>query len=97
MSDPQIACCECGNAPVIHLNPPLCQACVWTAEQLGSIGSGEPTGLIAIREPAPNDRQRSLGVGRISENSKALLVALTREPTDDDMRSLHDFLREWRP
>lgn len=37
------------------------------------------------------------GVGRIADNPRALLVILSAEPSDDDLRSMHDFLREWRP
>lgn len=36
------------------------------------------------------------GVGRDAEEPRALLVMLTERPTDDDIRSLHEFLRGWK-
>lgn len=37
------------------------------------------------------------GVGRMADNPRALLIILNGEPTDNEMRSLHNYLREWRP
>lgn len=37
------------------------------------------------------------GVGRMADEPRALLVALSERPTDDDIRSLHEFLRGWSP
>lgn len=37
------------------------------------------------------------GVSRVADNSRALLLSLLVEPTDDEIRSLHDFLRNWAP
>ena len=47
--------------------------------------------------PDPINRQRSLGVGRMGDNDRAALVMLTKPLTDDQLRSLHDYLREWKP
>lgn len=33
------------------------------------------------------------GVSRVADNSKALLVSFDREPTDDDIRALHEGLK----
>lgn len=33
------------------------------------------------------------GVGRVADNPKAILITLTREVTDDDIRKLPDVLR----
>lgn len=35
------------------------------------------------------------GVGRMADNPRALLVILTDEPSDDDIRSLHDHMKKW--
>lgn len=48
---------------------------------------------------APRDTSRPLkvrGVGRDAGEPRALLVMLTERPTDDDIRSLHEFLRGWK-
>ncbi len=34
-----------------------------------------------------------MGVSRLGDNDKALLVSFTRKPTDDELRRLHDRLR----
>jgi hypothetical protein len=39
---------------------------------------------------------RVRGVGRVADEPRALLVMLTERPTDDELRSMHDFLRDWR-
>lgn len=38
-----------------------------------------------------------LGVGRMFDNKKALLVSMEREPTDDELRAFHDALRAVAP
>ena len=35
------------------------------------------------------------GVGRMADNPRAVLVTLSVEPTDDEMRDFHEFLRGW--
>ncbi len=42
----------------------------------------------------PNHRIRVRGVGRISDEPRALLLALTERPTDDEIRALHDFFSQ---
>ena len=42
-----------------------------------------------------NDIVRVRGVGRVVDEPKALLVFLDGQPTDDHIRSLHEFLRDW--
>lgn len=37
------------------------------------------------------------GVGRVADDPRSLLLCLSEMPTDDDIRSLHDFLASWRP
>lgn len=39
-----------------------------------------------------NSSLRILGVGRDAENRKALSISLSVEPTDDDIRMIHDIL-----
>lgn len=36
---------------------------------------------------------RCFGVGRDSENPKALCFSFSRPPTDDELRALHDLVR----
>lgn len=36
---------------------------------------------------------RALGVGRVADNPRALLVALSDEPSDDDIRRIYERLR----
>lgn len=45
--------------------------------------------------PAPrrDGWPRATGVSRMVDNSKALLVSFVREPTDDELRALHERLR----
>ncbi len=40
---------------------------------------------------------RVRGVGREADNPRAILVSLTEIPTDDELRSFHEFLRGWEP
>ncbi len=52
--------------------------------------------LRTIRETMDgNAGLRVRGVGRVADEPRALLVMLTGIPTDDDLRSLDDFLRGW--
>ncbi len=44
----------------------------------------------------PSELIRVRGVGRVADEPRALLVALSERPTDDEIRSVHDFLRGWR-
>lgn len=37
------------------------------------------------------------GVGRMADNTKAVLVMLDDEPTNEELVSLHDWLSRWRP
>lgn len=37
-----------------------------------------------------------VGVSRMADNDRAVLVGLKDHPTDDELRSLHEFLRNWR-
>jgi len=48
-------------------------------------------------EASGNHVVKVRGVGRVSDEPRALLVLLTEQPTDDELRSLHEFLREWKP
>jgi hypothetical protein len=34
------------------------------------------------------------GVGRVDNNDRVILVSLSRCPTDDELRELHDYLRK---
>lgn len=54
----------------------------------------KPAEYEAPRNLAENLRVR--GVGRTADEPRALLVLLTERPTDDEIRSLHEFLRGWR-
>lgn len=40
---------------------------------------------------------RVTGVFRASDNNRLLCVSLTTPPTDDDLRSFHDYARKWKP
>jgi len=44
-------------------------------------------------EQAPTLRVR--GVGRVADEPRALLVLLTDVPTDNQLRELHDYMRDW--
>ena len=37
------------------------------------------------------------GVSRMFDNERAILVSLSRAVTDDELRALHEFLRDWFP
>jgi hypothetical protein len=36
---------------------------------------------------------RVMGVGRVADNPRALLVLLTEIPTDNELRAFHDYVR----
>ena len=38
---------------------------------------------------------RVRGVGRVTDEPRALLVLLTDVPTDNQLREMHDYMREW--
>lgn len=42
------------------------------------------------------ERIRVRGVGRISDEPRAMLILLTERPTDDEIRSMHEYLRGWK-
>lgn len=45
----------------------------------------------------PNkSEQKVQGIGRVADNNRALLITLVVEPTDDEIRSIHDYLRKWQ-
>jgi hypothetical protein len=45
----------------------------------------------------PNkSKQRVRGVGRVADNVRALLMIFAVEPTDDEIRAIHDYLLAWR-
>lgn len=46
---------------------------------------------------AANDDFRVRGVGRDCENERVLCLYLNRRPTDDEMRRIHELLREGIP
>lgn len=37
------------------------------------------------------------GVSRMADNGQAVLVSFSRKLDDNDLRSLHDYLRNWHP
>lgn len=39
--------------------------------------------------------QKVQGISRMADNNQALLISMAVEPTDDEIRELHDYLREW--
>ncbi len=43
-----------------------------------------------------DDEQRVLGVSRDASNTRSLSLSMTQAASDDDLRQLHDYLREWR-
>lgn len=48
----------------------------------------------AVDRPSP---PRVRGVGRDPDDARTLTVAMSGELSDDDLRSIHDYLRGWRP
>ena len=40
--------------------------------------------------------QKVQGISRMSDDKRALIIHLSVEPTDDEIRSIHDYLREWK-
>ncbi len=52
------------------------------------------TAAIALCWPHPvSARPKVLGVSRVDDNPKALILALDEVPSDDDMRAVHEALR----
>ena len=58
---------------------------------------GMPPGDVYEAPRRPGRSIRPRGVGRVADEPRALLVLLDERPTDDDIRSLHEFLRGWEP
>jgi len=52
-------------------------------------GRVKPCPHMALRLARP----KVLGVSRVSDNRRAVLVVLSAEPTDDDLRVIHNQLR----
>lgn len=56
--------------------------------------------LCAVCDQAPiNSGPQPLrvrGVGRVADEPRAILLMLSDIPSDDQMRDLHEFMREWR-
>ena len=49
----------------------------------------------ASNDLAANDHPlRTLGVARMADNECAILVCFNRAPSDDELRTLHDALRQ---
>lgn len=46
---------------------------------------------------AANDSVRVIGIGRVRDDPKALELNFTGKPSDDDMRRIHDLLRDGPP
>lgn len=42
-----------------------------------------------------DDPVKCLGVSRDAENDQAIIVSLSRRPSDNELRGLHDFIRDW--
>lgn len=40
---------------------------------------------------------RVLGVSRVADNNRVISLSMSVEVTDDELRDLHDYLREWKP
>lgn len=74
-------------------------------EGFGNAGGGygaylvcpECSRVLSKTQAPEGDRLRVLGVSRDGGNNRVLLVGLSSVPSDDDLRSLHDYLREWKP
>lgn len=56
-------------------------------------GRATPCKARASQQKADRDRARVVGVSRMFDNPKALLLSLDRAPTDDDLRRIHEALR----
>lgn len=39
---------------------------------------------------------RVYGIGRVGDNEQAVLAVFSRKLTDDELRDLHDYIRNWR-
>lgn len=68
---------------------PTPQTCNWCG--------GGFTGSDCLGKPCPDCRDRyqikCRGVARDAENKQALSVVFDREPTDGEVRAIHDYLR----
>jgi hypothetical protein len=42
-----------------------------------------------------SDILRVFGVSRLADNDKAVLISFSEPLTDDQLRHLHEYLREW--
>lgn len=69
-------------------------ACALGHEQCQWVDCRRPPAYEAPRDLSVPLRVR--GVGRVADEPRALLIAMTERATDDEIRSLHDFIREWR-
>lgn len=62
--------------------------------------SQPPVMLIVGRPPGPvTSAPRPLrvrGIGRVADEPRAVILAMTDIATDDELRALHDLLRHWR-
>lgn len=45
---------------------------------------------------APTAPIKVRGVGRVSDEPRAMLVLLNERPTDDELRDFHEFIRAWK-
>ena len=53
--------------------------------------------LRAIADTMEDEPQlRVRGVGRVADEPRAFLVLLTDVPTDNQLREMHDYLRQWK-
>lgn len=53
-------------------------------------------GQILDKTQEEPDELRVTGVSRDGGNNRVLLLGLNAVPSDDDLRSLHEFLRSWK-
>ncbi len=64
-------------------------------------GESQPPVMLHVGRPAEAVTSapqplRVRGVGRSAEEPRAIILAMTDVPTDDELRELHDLLRHWR-
>lgn len=50
-----------------------------------------------VKYPSDPRPLRVRDVGRTEDEPRSVLIALSDEPTDDELRSLHEYLRRWIP
>ena len=41
------------------------------------------------------DAPKAMGVSRVADNDRAILISFTKRLSDDDMRDFHEYVREW--